>query len=221
VERLRVVVIGGLNMDLIVNVVRLPQPGETVAGESLLRAPGGKGGNQAVAAARLGAAVSMVGRVGRDSFGRELKRSLGEAGVATRWVSLGAADHSSGAALIEVDEDGENSIAVAIGANADLLPEDIPRRAIERADVVCAALEVPLASIEEAFRLARLAGVRTVLNVAPAQRVAAGLLRLSDVVICNEHELGVMLGQPVAPGSEAAGATATFGWGSSSVPSAW
>src|SRR5216684_9371675 len=102
-KRLRVVVIGGLNMDLIVQVPRLPKPGETVAGDSLLRAPGGKGANQAVAAARLGAAVTMVGRVGRDSFGRELKRSLRDEDVSTRFVSLGSAEHSTGAALIEVD----------------------------------------------------------------------------------------------------------------------
>jgi ribokinase len=211
VERLRVVVIGGLNMDLIVKVPRLPKPGETVAGDSLLRAPGGKGANQAVAAARLGAAVAMVGRVGHDSFGRELKRSLRDEGVSTRWVSLGSSEHSTGAALIEVDEHGENSIAVAIGANADLRPDDIPRRAIEGADVVSAALEVPMGSIEEAFRLARLAGVRTVLNVAPAQPVPAALLQMTDVVICNEHELGVMVGQAVTPGEEGVAATALRG----------
>src|ERR1700737_4667320 len=98
-------------MDLIVQVQRLPKPGETVAGDSLLRAPGGKGANQAVAAARLGASVAMVGRVGRDPFGRELRRSLREEGVETRWVRRSA--RSTGAALIEVDAQGENSIAVA------------------------------------------------------------------------------------------------------------
>src|SRR5438094_5358211 len=102
---LGVVVVGGLNMDLIVRVVRLPRPGETVAGDNLLRAPGGKGANQAVAAARLGAAVAMIGRVGGDSFGRELKRSLRAEGVSTRRVAVAAA-RSTGAALIEVDEQG-------------------------------------------------------------------------------------------------------------------
>src|SRR5712692_6269518 len=102
-------------MDLIVQVQRLPKPGETVAGDSLLRAPGGKGANQAVAAARMGAAVTMVGRVGRDSFGRELKRSLRDEAVATRSIRV-STDRSTGAALIEVDEHGENSIAVATGA---------------------------------------------------------------------------------------------------------
>jgi ribokinase len=211
VQRLRVVVVGGLNMDLIVQVQRLPGPGETVAGDSLLTAPGGKGANQAVAAARLGASVAMVGRVGRDSFGRELKRSLRDEGVSTRWVRLGAPERSTGAALIEVDEHGENSIAVASGANNDLLPEDIPLRAVQTADVVSAALEVPLDAIAEAFRAARLGGVRTVLNVAPAQRVPASLLHASDVVICNEHELGVMLGHAVQPGDEASAARALRG----------
>src|SRR4030081_2136861 len=111
-------------MDLIVQVQRLPQPGETVAGDSFMRAPGGKGANQAVAAARLGASVTLVGRVGRDPFGYELKRTLRAGGVSTRWV-LGS-DQATGAALIEVDERGENSIAVASGANADLRPQDVP-----------------------------------------------------------------------------------------------
>jgi ribokinase len=211
VPPLRVVVVGSLNMDLIVNVPRLPGPGETVAGESLLRAAGGKGANQAVAAARLGASVSMVGRVGRDPFGHELKRGLRDEGVSTRWVRR--SDWPTGAALIEVDARGENTIAVASGANAHLFPDDIPRRAIEAADVVIAVLEVPLPSIAEAFRLARLArpAVRTALNVAPAQPVPASLLALTDIVICNEHELAALLGQPVVPGQEADAARAFDG----------
>jgi ribokinase len=199
-EPLRVVVLGGLNIDLIVRVAQLPRPGETVAGDDLLRAPGGKGGNQAVAIARLGASVTMVGRVGHDPFGRELSGSLRDAGISTRWV-LGS-DRSTGAALIVVDERGENTIAVAAGANSDLLPEDVPRRAIDAADVVVASLEVPLASIEEAFRLARLAGVRTVLNAAPARTVAASLLALSDVLICNEIELAALVGREVPRSKE-------------------
>jgi ribokinase len=187
------VVVGGLNMDLIVQVPHLPAPGETVAGENLLRAAGGKGANQAVAVARLGASVAMVGRVGRDAFGRELTRTLRDEGVSTR--SVLTSDRSTGAALIEVDERGENSIAVAPGANADLLPEDVSRKAIAGSDVVAAALEVPLASIEAAFRLARLCGARTVLNAAPAQSVPLSLLRLTDVVIVNEPELAMLLGR--------------------------
>ena len=191
-------------MDLIVRVPRLPRPGETVAGESLQRAAGGKGANQAVAAARLGASVTMVGRVGRDAFGQELKRALRADGISTRWVR--PSDHSTGAALIEVDPTGENSIAVASGANADVRPEDVARAAIARADVVVAALEVPLPCIAEAFQVARAAGVRTVLNAAPAQAVPEALRRLTDVVICNEVELGTLLGRSVRAGDEAGGA---------------
>ena len=192
-------------MDLIVQVQRLPKPGETVAGDSLMRAPGGKGANQAVALVRLGAQVTMVGRVGRDSFGRELKRSLRDEGVLVRAVQV-SSERSTGAALIEVDERGENSIAVATGANREVMPDDLPRRAIETADAVAAALEVPLETIAAAFQRARSAGVRTVLNVAPAQPVPAALLHLTDVVICNEHELAVMLGRAVESGAEAAAA---------------
>ncbi|MGI9146414.1 MAG: ribokinase [Chloroflexota bacterium] len=199
-QPVRVVVVGSLNMDLIVNVPHLPRPGETVIGDSLLRAPGGKGANQAVAAARLGASVSMVGRVGHDSFGRDLTRGLRDEGISTRWVR--GSDRSTGAALIEVDEQGENTIAVAPGANADVLPEGVPRKVIEAASVVIAQLEVPVASIEEAFRLARLANVGTVLNAAPAQRVPRSLLRLADVVICNQVELAMLLGRAVTPGEE-------------------
>jgi ribokinase len=203
---MRVVVVGSLNMDLVVHVPHLPRPGETVAGDSLLRAPGGKGANQAVAAARLGASVTMIGRVGHDSFGRDLTRGLRDDGVSTRWVR--GSDRPTGAALIEVDDDGQNTIAIAPGANADLLPEDVPRAAIEAADVVVAPLAVPLATIEEAFRLASRAGVRTVLNAAPAQAVPRSLLDLATVVICNEVELAMLLGQAVVSGAEAVAAQA-------------
>ena len=102
-----------------------------------------------------------------------------------------------------MDDSGENTIALAPGANADLLPEDVPRKALETAHVVVAQLEVPVASIEESFRLARLAGVRTVLNAAPAQIVPRSLLDLADVVICNEVELAMLLGRAVIAGQEA------------------
>jgi ribokinase len=201
---LRAVFIGALNMDLIVRVAQLPRPGETVTGGDLLRAPGGKGGNQAVAAARLGAAVTMLGRVGHDAFGRELRGSLRAARISVRWVH--DCERPSGTALIFVDERGENAIAVSPGANEELLPGDVPRRAIESADVVAAALEVPLATIEEAFRLARAVGRHTVLNAAPAQPLPRSTLELCDVVICNETELATLTGGRVEPGAENAAA---------------
>ena len=204
--RIKVVVVGGLNVDLIVQVPRLPQPGETIAGGDLLRAAGGKGANQAVAAARLGAEVSMIGRVGRDAFGRELSRGLRDQGISTRWLL--ASERPTGAALILVDERGENVIAVAPGANFELSPEDVPQRAIAAADVVIAGMEVPMPSVEQAFRWARAAGGRTVLNAAPARTVGRTLLELCDVVICNAVELAALLGQPELEASEASSAHA-------------
>jgi ribokinase len=201
---LRCVVIGGLNMDLVVRVDQLPRPGETVVGEDLLRAAGGKSANQAVGAARLGAEVNMIGRVGHDPFGRELSQSLRDAGVSTRWV-LGA-ERPTGTALILVDSHGENAIAVAPGANQELLPEEVPRRPIETADVIVASLELPIACVEEAFRLARMAAVRTVLNTAPAGLVPASVLDLADVIVCNEVELSSLLDVPLSAGEEAAAA---------------
>jgi ribokinase len=198
---LRVVVMGGLNMDLIVRVAELPRVGETVTGEDLLRAPGGKGGNQAVAAARLGARVSMIGSVGADPFGRELTRGLRVASVSTRRVVR--SDRPTGAALIVVDHRGQNSIAVAPGSNLSLALEAASQHVLARAEVVIATLEVPLSAIAEAFRMARHSGARTVLNAAPAQPIRAELLSLSDVLICNETELATLVGRPVAAGEEA------------------
>lgn len=202
----RVVVVGSLNMDLIVRVPHLPRPGETVLGGSLLQAPGGKGANQAVAAARLGARVTLIGRVGRDAFGRQLARGLREEGISTRWLL--PSDAPTGAALIQVDAHGENCIAVAPGANAALRPHDLPAQVLSRADVVVAALEVPLETVEAAFHIARAASARTVLNTAPAQRVPASLLASSDVIIANEHELAALLGREVPSGTEAEAAQA-------------
>jgi ribokinase len=200
--RQRVLVIGSLNMDLIAPVDRLPGPGETVTGGALLRAAGGKGANQAVAAARLGAAVSLVGRVGRDAFGRELVQGLRREGVWTRWVRVTEA--ATGVALITVDARGENSIIVAPGANAALLSEDVPSTALARADVVVTQLEVPLRTVEHALRAARAAGIRTILNAAPAGPVPPGASALADVLILNEHELARLAGLEAVPaGAEA------------------
>jgi len=203
----RVLVVGGLNMDLMLRVPHLPRRGESVDGEQLLRVPGGKGANQAVAAARLGASVSLVGRVGRDAFGHDLTSVLHDEDVSTRWV-LGS-DRPTGAALIFVDDHGENCIGIAPGANLELLPEDVPRRAIEEADVVLGVLEVPLPTVEEALRLASRAGVKTLLNAAPAQSLPASLPRYADVVVVNELECATLAGVvELLPGREADAARA-------------
>ena len=200
----RIVVVGGLNMDIVIRLERLPGPGETIGGGELFQAAGGKGANQAVAAARLGAAVAMVGRIGRDAFGRELRRSLRAEGIDTR--ALRAIDARTGVAAIVLDRHGENSIAVASGANTLLRPTDLPRRLLARADVVLTQLESPLDTVEAALLAARAGGAHTVLNAAPAADLSRSLLGAADVVIVNEHELATLLGRAVAPGQEGSAA---------------
>jgi ribokinase len=190
-------------MDLVVRVSRLPQPGETVIGGTFLRAAGGKGANQAVAAARLGAQVRMIGRVGRDPFGRELGRLLRAEGIETRDVRT-TAESATGVAAIFVDAQGRNSIAVASGPNALLRPEDVRPRRLAGFDVAVAQLECPLETVQHAFWSARLAGARTVLNAAPATRLPDALLEATDVLIVNEVELATLLSRDaIPPGDEA------------------
>ncbi len=181
--------LGSLNMDLVVTVPRLPRPGETVLGERLGRYPGGKGANQAIAAARLGAQVAMVGRVGADGFGPELVANLTANGVDVSGVEP---DNSAatGAALIFVGPEGQNMIAVAPGANAGLDTADV-ERAIDRlraGGVLVMQLEIPMAVIAPAAVAARRAGARVVLNAAPAQRLDPGLLEQVDALVVNERE---------------------------------
>jgi ribokinase len=199
-----VAVVGSLNLDLVVRVPRLPGPGETVAGGDVFRNPGGKGANQAVAAARLGRAVAMVGCVGDDPAGRELLGSLQADGVDTAWVRV-VGDVPSGAAFITVNPDGENQIVVSPGANARVTAEDVgaagaPLRA---AAVTLLQLEVPLEAVAAA---AWAAGGRVVLNPAPVQALPEGLLGEVDVLVPNRVELAQLAGAP-APGTveEAAG----------------
>ena len=164
-----IVVVGSINMDLVARMARLPRPGETVHGDDFQTIPGGKGANQAVAAARLGARVTMIGRVGDDSFGEVLRQSLEEYGVSTEHV-LVTDGCSSGVALIGVEATGANSITVVAGANGRLTPHDVESRAdvIASADALIVQLETPLDTVAAAIRLAREAGVRTILDPAPA-----------------------------------------------------
>jgi ribokinase len=196
-EQPRLVVLGGLNLDLVALVERLPGPGETVLGGRFLQAPGGKGANQAVAAARLGARVAMVGKVGRDSFGRALRQSLRAAGVDTAWVR-GSAE-PTGVALIFVDRAGENTIAVAPGANHDLRAAELPAARLARADGLVTGVEVPLEAVHAALGAARAAGVPSVLNAATVEPLPKALLEAADVLVVNEHELAALLGQPGVP----------------------
>jgi ribokinase len=185
----RVVVVGSSNTDMIVKVPQLPKPGETVLGGEFSSAAGGKGANQAVAAARAGGDVTFVARVGDDPFGRQATAGFAADGIDVRYVFVDAAA-PSGVALIVVDEGGENSIAVASGANARLTPQDVmtAEDAIASADVLIVQLETPLDAVQTAVRLAHERGVRVVLNPAPAQPLSGTILRYVSVLTPNETE---------------------------------
>ncbi|MFZ4719089.1 MAG: ribokinase [Ilumatobacteraceae bacterium] len=185
--RFDVAVVGSANLDLVATVDRLPGPGETVAGTSYAEYPGGKGLNQAVAAARAGASTAFVGAVGHDSAGEMLLGVMHDDGIDTRHVH--AVGEPSGRALIFVSSEGENSIVVVAGANATVAADEMPT-----ASVVLAQLEVPLDAIERAFTAARAAGATTVLNPAPAAPLPDSLLALCDVLTPNEHEVELLGG---------------------------
>jgi ribokinase len=192
-------------MDLVIRSPRIPRPGETIIGGELHTVPGGKGANQAVAAARLGARVLMVGRVGQDAFAGPLLESLVADGVDHTFVVRdgGAA---TGVALIVVDDKGENSIVVSPGANMRLSPADVEAAdaAIAAADLLIVQLEVPLESVMRSAELARARGVQVVLNPAPARPLPARLLSMVDVLVPNESEAALLTGLPAGTESEAA-----------------
>ncbi|WP_435737405.1 ribokinase [Cellulosimicrobium sp. PMB13] len=191
-ERGRVVVVGSANVDLVVDVPRHPGAGETVLGGDLRRSPGGKGANQAVAAARAGGAdTTFVGAVGRDDGADLLLASLDAAGVRTDLVAR--VDAATGTALITVSPDGENTIVVAPGANAHvrLDAEDLAR--VAAADAVLAQLEVPLDVVRDAAR-ARRPGVPMVLNAAPSRDLPDDVWDAVDVLVVNEHEAADLAG---------------------------
>lgn len=200
-----ITVVGSVNMDMVVGVPRHPAPGETIIGSDYVTHPGGKGANQAVAAARLGGDVRFVGRVGADGFGVRLRDSLTGSGVDTGYLGVSAAP--SGVAFIQVDGRGQNSIVVSPGANFALTPADLADTAFDGAAAVLLQLEVPLQVTLAAARKARRSGAHVILNLAPAQRLSAP--QLSDVThLCvNEHEASLLLDAPVrAVTSDARGA---------------
>jgi len=190
-----VVVIGSINMDLVVQLARLPRPGETVQGREFRQFPGGKGANQAVAAARLGAPCSLVGRVGRDAFGEQLVASLRSCGVDTTHV-VATDGRSSGIAVIGVEDSGQNAIAVVAGANGIVTPRDVAavEDLLSQADVLLLQLEIPLETVEAALRTARRRGVLTVLDPAPAPAAMPPPLFQVDVLCPNESEAETLTG---------------------------
>ncbi len=188
------VVVGGVDTDYLVCGPRLPTPGQTVQGDVFLEGPGGKGANQAVAAARLGARVALVARLGRDARGAAVLAHLSEEGVDTRHVTYDA-EAVTGAALVHVDERGRKQILAALGANRRLTTADVrAAEAIRAARVLLAPLEVPLDSVWAALRIARAAGARTVLDPAPPAHLPDELLRLVDVIKPNRHEAEYLTG---------------------------
>jgi ribokinase len=194
-----IVVIGSLNMDFVVSVRRLPAPGETVLGSNFLMVPGGKGANQACAAGKLAAGnanVRMIGRVGKDLFADHLKASLAAAGVDVSGVHA-ARREPTGCALIAVDENGQNSIVVASGANFEMTASDVEamRKWLHGAAVCLLQLENPIAAIGGALRLAREEGVVTILDPAPAQSLPPDLLANVDILTPNENEALKLLGR--------------------------
>jgi len=192
---MHVIVVGSLNMDLVVRMPRIPQPGETLLGGVFKTFPGGKGANQAVAAARLGAHVTMIGCVGGDAFGQEMRDTLTAEGIDTTHV-LVHPESATGVALIQVDAKGQNSIAVASGANFQLTSADVEKamQAIENFDVLVMPLETPLETIYTAARIASERGAKVLLNPAPAQMLKPDLLELVDVLLPNEYEAALMTG---------------------------
>ncbi len=188
-----VCVVGSINMDLVVRAPRLPAAGETIIGGAFEQHPGGKGANQAVAAARLGARVAMVGAVGDDAFGRSMRQALEGEGIDAGHVRT-VPGVATGVALITVDEKGENTIVVASGANAAVTPQQVEasRASIEEADVTLAVLETPPEAVAKAAEIATCAGRRFVLNTAPAMLLPRSLLERVSVLVANQVEAAVV-----------------------------
>ena len=184
----RVLVAGSINMDIVASALRFPRIGETVAGQDLAFFPGGKGANQAVAAARSGADTALIGRLGDDASGRELQSFLAGQRVDLRHVATTAQAHS-GTAIITVCE-GDNIIVVVPGANGLVAASDVAAPTVQAGDVLVSQLEIPTPAIAAFFRRGLAAGARTILNPAPASESGRDVLALADIVVLNETELG-------------------------------
>ena len=203
-QKPRVMIIGSYNTDLAVRTPRMPVGGETILGGGFKIGPGGKGANQAVAAARLGAHTSMLVRLGSDLFGDQAADNLRKEGVSPDYL-LRSSDSHTGVAFIIVDDQGENMIVVAGGANNQLSAADVQqaRPAIEQAGVLLLQLEIPMEAVEAAVRIARQAGVKVILNPAPGRKLDAALLRMVDVLTPNETEAQIITGLPVESPAQA------------------
>ena len=207
----KIVVIGSSNTDLMVRTPRIPQPGETLIGSGFMVNAGGKGANQAVAAARMGGQVTFVASVGDDQFGREALEHYRAEGIDTRYI-VTRADVASGVALISVDDGAENSIVVAPGANALLSPADVEAAGeqIADADYVLVQLEIPLETVARAVELASRHNVPVILNPAPAAPLADSLLARLDLITPNRSETELMTGLRVGSVNDALAAAEWF-----------
>jgi ribokinase len=193
-----VVVLGSANLDLVYEVERIPTPGETVLSRGFASFPGGKGNNQAIAAARAGADVQFIVALGRDDAGDRLARDARDAGISLLDRRV---DAPTGTAVIYVDRKGENSIVVNSGANAELTElTDTELGAISDADVLVLQLETPLVTVEAAIRAARAASTTVVLNAAPSAAVPAHLLADVDILVVNQYEAAELAGEPAGTG---------------------
>jgi len=208
-SRPRIVVVGSANTDLVVRIATLPRPGETVLGGAFSQVGGGKGANQAVAAARAGGEVTFVAKVGDDAYGQAAISSYEAEGIVTTHVTT-APGVASGVALILIDAEGENSIAVASGANSKLAPSDIDAAAevIAAADIVLVQLEIPLATVRRVVEIASGAGRPVILNPAPACTLDDDLLRQLSLITPNESEASLLTGLDVKDTGIAATAAA-------------
>ncbi|MEU4774912.1 ribokinase [Micromonospora sp. NPDC023644] len=190
----RVVVVGSANMDLVGTAPALPRPGETLLGTDFVMVPGGKGANQAIAAAKAGASCAFLGAIGSDSFGVTLRARITAAGVDTE--QLRTTYGTSGVALVMVNAEGENAILVSPGANGSMSGlTEAELTAVRGADVLLAQLEIPVGTVTEAAVVARAAGTRVVLNAAPAVPVPPELLAATDLLVVNETEAQALTGR--------------------------
>ncbi len=194
-EKPKIVVVGSSNTDMVIKLKWLPGPGETILGEDFIMAAGGKGANQAVAAARLGGDITFVARVGADIFGEQAIQNFQKEGINTDFIVMDD-KNPSGVALIFVDNKGENTIAVASGANNKLSKQDVTaaEQKIKSANVMLLQLETPLETVQYAARLASEAGVKVILNPAPARELDETLLRTITVLTPNESETELLTG---------------------------
>ncbi|WP_209331742.1 ribokinase [Lunatimonas salinarum] len=192
----KILVIGSSNTDMVVQVPRIPAPGETVLGSHFFIVSGGKGANQAVAAARTGAEVTFVACVADDAFGKQAIEGFRKDGIHTDYIKVQEGSHT-GVALINVSEEGENSISVASGANSHLLPEDLRgiSDAFKEAKIALAQLEIPLETIEFAAQMAEARGIPFILNPAPATALPDGLLEKVSILTPNETEAALLTGR--------------------------